>query len=131
MSMYLDNKNTVKLSELIYWVKQELLSDEARRNDPVPLFVIDEVTVEVNFVLAGKGSGGFDVVIAKANAEVAEERVQKATVRMKSLIPYDELVAEYKTKHPQERKQSLNDSLKVLLKGSVLENESEAVPPVE
>ncbi len=54
--MPLDNKDTVKLNELIHWVKKELLSEKAKENDPEPLFIIDEVTVEVNFVLSGKGT---------------------------------------------------------------------------
>lgn len=89
--MPLDTKKTVKLSELIHWVKKELLSDGALQDDPVPLFVIEEVTVEVNFVLSGEGEGGFDLQIVKAGAKVAEERVQKAIVRMKPIVSYEQL----------------------------------------
>lgn len=120
--MYLDNKNTVKLSDLIHWVKQEILSDEAKKNDPVPLFVIDEVTVEVNFVLAGEGSGNFEAVIVKAGAKVTEERVQKATVRMKSLVPHEKLVAKFAEEHPLLIKKIESDTMKALLKGRVLES---------
>ncbi len=126
---YLDNKDSIKLNELIHWVKQELLSEEARSNDPVPLFAIDEVTVEVNFILAGKGSGGFDLKVVKADAEVAEERVQKAVVRMKPLLSHAELVAKLLEKHPEIEEEIVSDSVKVMLKGRTLDKES--VPPRE
>ena len=124
--MMLDNKKTVKLSELIHWVKKELLSDNALKNDPVPLFIIDEVTVEINFTLSGEGEAGFDLVVVKSGAKVAEERVQKAIVRMKPLIPF-ERVREKLSKEQLE--QFENEGVKVFLKGHSL---SEAlVPPRE
>lgn len=125
--MHLDNKDTIKLSELINWVKKELLSEEAKRDDPVPLFVIDEVTVEVNFVLSGEGEGGIDLKIVKAGAKVGEERIQKATVKMKSLISYEELASEFSKKHPEIREKVLDESVKVLLKGTDVRTE-DSVP---
>lgn len=121
---YLDNKDTVKLNELINWVKQELLSKEARSKDPVPLFVIDEVTVEVNFVLSGKGGGGFDLKVVKADAEVSEERIQKAIVRMKPLLSHEEVVDKLLTEYPQIKEEIVNDSVKVILKGRGSDEES-------
>lgn len=124
--MPLDTKSTVRLSELIHWVKRELLSDEARRDDPVPLFVIDEVTVEVNFVLSGEGEGGFDLQVVKAGAKVAEERVQKAIVRMRPVVPY-ERVRDRMGKEQLERLE--REGMRVLLKGVIPSGES--VPPRE
>lgn len=97
--MPLDTKKTVKLSELIDWVKKELWSDETLRDDSMPLFVIDEVTVEVNFVLTGEGEGGFDLQVVTAGAKVAEKRVQKAIVRMKPLVPYERVRERLGEKH--------------------------------
>ena len=124
--MPLDAKNTVKLSELIHWVKKELLSDEALRDDPVPLFVIDEVTVEVNFVLSGEGEGNFDLRIVKAGARVAEKRVQKAIVRMKPLVPYERVrdrLEEKQLRHLEDR------VVRVLVKGPPVTEQD--VPPLE
>jgi len=124
--MPLDTKGTVRLSELIRWVKKELLSDEALQDDPVPLFVIDEVTVEVNFVLSGEGEGGFDLQVVKAGAKVAEERVQKAIVRMKPLVPYEQVRARL----GEEQLERLEkEGVRVLLKGLALPETS--VPPRE
>ncbi len=125
--MYLDNKNSVKLSELIHWVKQELLSEETRRTDPVPLFVIDEVTLEVNFVLTGEGEGGFDVKIVKLGAKVTEERVQKATIKMKPLVPYNKLAEEFAKRKPHLVDQVMEDSVRVLLRGRTVEDDEHEV----
>lgn len=126
--MYLDNKNSVKLSELIHWVKQELLSEETRHTDPVPLFVIDEVTLEVNFVLTGEGQGGFDVKVVKAGAKVTEERVQKATIKMKPLVPYNKLAEEFANREPHLVEQVMKQSVKVLLRGRTVEDDEDEVP---
>jgi hypothetical protein len=124
--MPLDTKSTVKLSELIHWVKKELLSDEALRDDPAPLFVVDEVTVEVNFILSGGGKAGFDLQVITAGAEVTEERVQKAIVRMKPLVPYERV----RDRLGEEQLEYLeNEGVKVLLKGMVLPEAG--VPPRE
>lgn len=124
--MPLDTKQTVRLSELIHWVKRELLSDEALTNDPVPLFVVDEVTVEVNFILSGEGEGGFDLQVVKAGTKVAEERVQKAIVRMKPVVPY-ERVRDKLGKEQLERLEK--EGAKVLLKGLISQETS--APPRE
>lgn len=112
--MYLDTKNTVRLSELIHWVKRELFSDEAFQDDSVPLFVIDEVTVEVNFVLSGEGEGGVDLQVLRAGAKVGEERVQKAIVRMKPIVPYDKA---RETLGETQLRQLEDEVARVLLKG--------------
>src|SRR5512141_216201 len=101
--MPLDTKDTIKLSELIHWVKRELLSDDALKDDPVPLFVIDEVTIEVNFVLSGEGTGEFNLQVVKAGAKVTEERVQKAIVRMKPIVPYERVRERLDEKHLKHR----------------------------
>lgn len=115
--MRLDTKNTVKLSELIYWVKKELFEDAAPEVEQAPLFIIEEVTVEVNFVLTGGGEAGLNLHVLKAGTKVGEERVQKAVVRMKPVVPYEKVVARFAEKHPRVVEQVLDDSVRVLLKG--------------
>ncbi len=121
-----DTRNAVRLSELIHWVKKELLSDEAFRDDPVPLFVIDEVTVEVNFVISGEGEGSFDLQVVKADAKVAEERVQKAIVRMKPIVPYERVRERLGEKHLRHFEDRL---IRMLVKG--LDLSGQDVPPRE
>jgi hypothetical protein len=124
--MPLDTKKTIKLSELIHWVKKELFSDEAFRDDPVPLFAIDEVTVEVNFVLSGGGKAGLNLQVVKAGTEVTEERVQKAIVRMKPLVSYERV----RDRLGKEQLEHLeNEVARVLVKGRFLPEQD--VPPRE
>lgn len=124
--MPIDTKDTVKLSKLIHWVKRELFSEEAHGDDSLPLFVIDEVTVEVNFVISGEGEGGFDLQVVKAGAKVAEERVQKAIVRLKPLVPYERVRERLEERH---LKHFENKAIKLLIKG--LPSSEQDVPPLE
>jgi hypothetical protein len=113
-----DNKNTVKLSQLITWVKQEILSSKMLDNDPAPLFAIDEVILEVNFVIAGEVDGTIDLLVAKTDATVTEERVQKATIRMKSLVPPEKLSETLEKDYPAVYREIFLQSARVLLKGA-------------
>ena len=95
------NKKPISLSELIYWVKQELLSDEARKKDPVPLLVIDEVTVEVNFVVDGEVGAGFSALqVVEVGSKVKDQRVQKATIKMTPILDREQLLDELATLYP-------------------------------
>ena len=42
-----DNPKPIGLAELIYQVKRELLNPDIRKDDPVPLFAVDEIELEV------------------------------------------------------------------------------------
>jgi len=123
--MYLDNKDSISLSDLIYWVKKELFLPLEKNENPVPLFMIDEITVEVNFVVSGASKGGFDLKVVSLEGDVSEERVQKATVHMRPIIPMS-VLSERLQKDPEERERILDNSIKVLYKGSY---GSEDVPP--
>ena len=113
-----DNKRPISLSELIYWVKQELLSEEARKKDPVPLFTIDEVTVEVNFVVEGTIEGGFSVLkIVEVGSEVLEQQVQKATIKMTPILDREQVVDELVASNPEILEVVKSESVKAVLKG--------------
>lgn len=124
--MPLDVKDTVKLSELIYWLKRELLSEEMFEGDPLPLFVIDEVSVEVNFVVSGETEGGFDLQVVKVGAKIAEERVQKAVVRMKPLVPYERVRERLEERHLKHLEDKV---VRIIVKGS--DSPEEGIPPRE
>lgn len=126
--MYLDNKGSISLADLIFWVKKELLSPRSLGRDPAPLFVIDEVTIEVNFVLKGSGKGGFDMVVVKAEGEVGEERIQKATVRLKPIIASEALSTRFAETYPQKMEEIVSRSIAVLFKGQSDEDDDVSVP---
>ena len=115
-----DSKKHVSLRELIHWVKQELLSEEAQGEDPVPLFVIDEVTVEVNFVVDGKLKSGFSAFkVVEVGSEVAEQRVQKATIKMTPILNREQIIDEWVTADPERVKVVKSQSVKAYLKGRI------------
>jgi hypothetical protein len=108
----------ISLSDLIYWVKQELLSEEARKNDPVPLFAIDEITVEINFIVEGTVKGGFSALtIVEAGSEVSEQRVQKATIKMAPILDRAMVIDELVASNPEIVEVVKSESVKAILKG--------------
>jgi len=99
-----DLARSVSLSELIAWVKQDLLSEEARKNDPVPLFTIDEVTVEVNFTVEANNEGKISLKIIEFGGGVSGQTVQKATIKLTPILTKEEIreirkeeIAKYKS----------------------------------
>ncbi len=118
----------VSLRDLIYWVKQELLSEEAQQEDPVPLFTIDEVTVEINFVVEGTLKGGFSALkIVEAGSEVSEQRVQKATVKLTPILEREQLIDEMVAANPQIIEVVKSNAVKAILKGRT--QAEETAPP--
>lgn len=113
----MDNKKTIKLSDLITWVKQEIRAAERTEDDPAPLFAIDEVTLEVNFMLEGETAGKFNMVVVKADGIVSEQRVQKATIHMKAIVSPERLAEDLEKNHPKTYRRLLFESANVLLKG--------------
>ncbi len=112
-----DNK-PVSLIDLIYWVKQELLSEEARKKDPVPLFTIDEIAVEVNFMVEGTMKGGFSALkVVEAGSEVSEQRVQKATIKLTPILDREQVVDELVASNSEILEIVKSDSVRALLKG--------------
>jgi hypothetical protein len=121
--MRIDNKSEGVLTDLIHWVKNELLSKEAMKKDPYPLFAIDEVTVEITFELIGEVDGGFDIKLVKAGSKVGENRTQKAIVKMKPIVPYTKIVPELGEKHAELTEKVIDDSVRVILKGKPPEDQ--------
>jgi hypothetical protein len=118
----------ISLRELIQWVKQELLSEEAQKKDQVPLFTIDEVTVEVNFVVDGKLKSGFSALrIVEAGSEVSEKRVQKAIIKMTPILERQQMIDELVTLRPEIAEGVKSKSARAFLKGRV-EDESTVAP---
>lgn len=109
--------NPASVSDLIYWVKKELLSEEARKKDPVPLFSIEEVTVEVNFVVDTNVKAGVSILkVVDFGSEIGGQAVQKATIKMKPLVKSEELLEELS----QEEKDKIRKSAIVgLFKGTL------------
>ena len=127
----MDTKKKIKLSELINWVKQEIIAAGRLEDEPGPLFAIDEVTLEVKFLVSGEIGADYNLVVVQADGSVKEERVQKATIHMKALIPPEELAEELRKGHPKAYRKIFLESAAVLLKGVQSDQSVTDVPRYE
>jgi Trypsin-co-occurring domain 2 len=91
-------EDDLSLKNLIRAVSDELLASRAERlaaNLP-PLFEVQELTIEVSFVVTESkgGGGGFDLKVIKADASVKYDResVHKVTLTLKALESADLVV---------------------------------------
>lgn len=124
-----ENEKPLSLGELINWIKRDLLSSQAADDDPAPFFVIDEVTVEVNFVVTGAVKGGFSFLkVIEAGAEVSEDRIQKATIRLKPILSHDEIIEKTKSEHPEVYRRTAENGVQFYLRGTMADDQDDTPP---
>jgi hypothetical protein len=81
----------LSLKDLIRAVSNELRASREERlaEDQPAIWEVSELTIEANFVVSdsGRGSGGFDLKIIKADAQIdhSEQTVHKVVVTLKAL----------------------------------------------
>jgi hypothetical protein len=85
-------KKSLGITELIQRIKEDLL-DEKAQNTP-ELFSIDEVNLEINFVISGDISSGFNFSVVTLGSKVSEERIQKVAIKMSPLVSKQQLIDE-------------------------------------
>jgi hypothetical protein len=106
----------IGLTELIYQVKRELLTPESRQNDPVPLFAVDEIELELAITVRREGQAGINVQVFSVGCGTSREDAQTVRVTLKPLRSREELIADLKTRDPDVFASMTEDSL-ILLKG--------------
>jgi len=102
------------LSELIERIKQELLAEPA--SEAPKLFSVDEITLELNFVISGDIDGGFNLGVVTLGSQVSEERVQKITLKLTPLATKEQLV-EGLNAQPEAAQRALQAAQEGLIKG--------------
>lgn len=107
----------IGLTELIYQVKQELLSPESRQFDPVPLFAVEEIELEVAISVSRTGEAGLNIQVLSLGGGAAREDAQTVRVTLRPLRSREELIAELRQRDPQLFDDMTEESLH-LLKGS-------------
>ena len=119
------NKKTKELglSDLIYRIKQDLLSEAAHERDKLTVFSIDEITLEVNFVITGDINSGFNIGVVTLGSQVSEERIQKVTLKMTPLVTRDQIIEDIKKVGDWEKIKKI--SMKPLVKGDILGSEQQ------
>lgn len=95
----MSNDQPISLSEFIFQVKKDLLEKHVSKDDPVPLFAIDEVEVEVSVTASreAEGKAGLNLTILGVGLEaggtgtVGKENVQTVRVTMTPLLSKAEI----------------------------------------
>jgi hypothetical protein len=83
---------------LIRAVSEELLASREERlaSDRPPLFEVQDLTVEVSFVVTDSrgGGGGFDLKVVKADAKVSydEQSIHRITLKLRALGKEDDVL---------------------------------------
>ncbi len=106
----------IGLTELIYQVKRELLSPESRRSDPVPLFAVEEIQLEIAVSVSREGEAGVNIQVLSLGGHLSQEHAQTVRVTLKPLRSLEELSGELRQRDPQLFDSMVEESLK-LLKG--------------
>jgi hypothetical protein len=83
-------KGAIGLSDLINRVKQDLLSEQAKTG--ADLFSIDEVTIELSFVVNGDIDSGFSLGVITLGSQVSEERIQKISLKLTPIMPKQQVI---------------------------------------
>ena len=107
----------IGLTEMIYQVKRELLSHEAREKDPVPIFAVDEVEIEASVQVSRGGEGGINIQVLSLGITGSQAATQTVRVTLKPILSREELIAEVQKRTP-ELFDKMAEQTQALLKGA-------------
>jgi hypothetical protein len=111
------DSESIGLTELIYKVKQELLDPGSRQADPVPLFAVGEIELEIAVSVSREGKAGINIQVLDLGGGVSKAEAQIVRVTLKPLLTRDELVAELRKQHPQLFASVMNGAMDTLKGG--------------
>lgn len=114
----MSEENSIGLAELIEQIKQELLSTEAEGEKPIPLFSVDQVSLELQVTARKEGKAGIKVYVVELGGGGSRDDVQKVTVTLTPLLSKEERISLYKTRYPEKWQVLEETSIEGLLKGS-------------
>src|SRR4051794_16260617 len=97
------------LAELIEKVKQDLNSPASANS--IPIFSVDEVSIEVQVTVQKEGNAGVTIWVVEAGGKYNKEDVQKITVKLTSLISKEDRLKILKQDYPQYYQDILKQSL--------------------
>jgi len=113
----------IGLTELIYQVKRELLSSENRQNDPVPLFAVDEIELELAVTVSREGEAGINIQVLNVGGGASRENTQTVRVTLKPLRTREEMIADLKARDPELFATLTDESLTLLKGGQVVKQQ--------
>jgi hypothetical protein len=94
--------NPIGLAELIEQIKRELLSTEIHSEADIPLFSVDDLTLEINVTVRKEGKGGLKIYVAEIGGGVSRDDVQKVKVTLTPLLSRQERIDFYKKHYPNQ-----------------------------
>jgi hypothetical protein len=112
-------KNTIGLGNMIERLKKDLLLEQPKAEPDI--FSIDEVTIELNFVIDGSIESGFNLGVVTLGSQVSEERMQKITIKMTPIVSKQQLVDELNS-NTQKSKDVLATSIKTVFREDATES---------
>lgn len=112
----IEETKSIGLAELINQVKRELLTPEKRRDDPVPLFAVDEIQLELTVSVNREIDGGINIQVLSLGGVTTNEKAQTARVTLKPLLSKEEIVADLRQSNPEVFEQMKRDSKRALTK---------------
>ena len=115
-------KQPILLSEFIFQVKQDLLDKQFSAEDPVPLFAIDEIEIEVGVTATreAEGNTGLNLTIfgigleAGGTGTVGKENAQTVRIKLTPLLTKEEWLS---TLSPEQLQRIKAKSGEVLTRG--------------
>jgi hypothetical protein len=117
----------IGLNELIYQVKRELLNPESRKDDPVPLFAVDEIEIEVAVMISREGQAGINIQVLNVGGGASREDAQTVRVKLKPLLGHEELIAVLRKRDPS-LFEAVSEESQSLLKGAELSGQPPSWP---
>ena len=111
-----DDPKPIGLAELIYQVKRELLNPDSRTDDPVPLFAVDEIELEVAVTVSREGQAGINIQVLNVGGSASREDAQTVRVKLKPLLSREELLTDLRKRNPG-LSAAVTDESQALLKG--------------
>ncbi len=81
----------IGLQELLFQVKRELLAQSP--DDPVPLFYVEGVDLELSVLVRKQGQAGIKVYVVDVGGEIGKERGHLVRVSLQPLYTREEMRA--------------------------------------
>jgi hypothetical protein len=87
---------SIGLAELIQEVKRELVTTDTSTGDGnpgAPLFMVEDIELEIKVGVTAKGGGGVDIHVVQLNAGIQRDDVHTVTVKLQPILSHDERLA--------------------------------------
>jgi hypothetical protein len=96
----MSQENPIGLTELIEQVKRDLLTPEVGAGAAIPLFSVDEVSLELQVTVHKDGHGAIKVHVVELGGGIARQDVHTVHVTLTPLLSKEERIQLYKTHNP-------------------------------